>query len=429
MCFSKAGYLSRKRAVNGICVDIINGCRLMREKIKTEQEEKIKSKQQEVFDGIGDYILQGALGNKNRKKSQTKSDKTNKTVTEMLMSKKEKPMVYGTSVMYRYSKNNAIKLGMLTTTFAVSVVMDISGCNNKNEEVEMVSSQPAEVRDIVPLAKKRKIGETGFVNMYCELLDDTYSMISKQIFYRKELQGMERAILLKNTNEANLIFPTSEPSTHRLLKKLNRTEQEELLLKERLDLADAILSSVTESDANLGERRLYEFIEKLFSGHFIYHGSPLYFLKFQSIFLNLIIPTLAPLIVGSAWDTIGPRLRKQFSWDKQNYPDVLIAQTPRRFGKTMIIAVVALCFELIVQDKPIAIFSTCGRISGFLQETIMEVLRESGYGPWIVSTGKEWVYLRDPNDVNSRIRKIFSYPSNATICISFVSYIFTNTQL
>jgi hypothetical protein len=130
--------------------------------------------------------------------------------------------------------------------------------------------------------------------------------------------------------------------------------------------------------ATEGERNLYRFIEQ-FNGHFYYKKEPLYLESFQTLFINAIIPKVAANIVGPSWPVVGPRICRTMGWTPDEFNPVMIGQSPRRFGKTICIALLVANYLVCKAPAEVAVYSTGQRVSGLMQEKIRDILVQSGY--------------------------------------------------
>ena len=254
---------------------------------------------------------------------------------------------------------------------------------------------------------------------YASLVDNRFDHFGSILYDRKRKRIQE---VQKEAMAARWLSETIGLDGHPLFAEQNhadqRREKKESLRQRRMtNIERAKKSMNTMSVAEQGEKNLLKFIQR-FHGGFFYQKKQLFFEGFQLLFVNAVIATLAANIVGPSWSVVGPRICKQFGWTEKDFKEVLVAQAPRRFGKSIAIAVSVINYALSKSPCEIAIFSTCKRVSGFLQEKIKDILIQSGYGDWIVNIGGEYIYLKDPNDPDDQIRKIFSYPASTVISIS-----------
>jgi len=245
---------------------------------------------------------------------------------------------------------------------------------------------------------------------YARRIVDQYTAVGELIHDRKKREIEEEIKNEERTHKLKDLFEIS--SYMKRKRKVDKTEYEK-------QLATAKSSLEMETEAERGERNLLDFIQR-FHGAFFYKKEQLLFEGFQLLYINDVIPTLAPNIVGPVWSIIGPRLCKQFGWGLKNFHDVMVAQAPRRFGKTICIAVIVINYALAKSPCEISIFSTGKRVSSFLQEKIKDILTQSGYSDWIFNIGAEFIYMKDPDNPNDQLRKIGFYPSSTVISILFI---------
>ena len=164
-----------------------------------------------------------------------------------------------------------------------------------------------------------------------------------------------------------------------------------------------------------GEKRLRDFVGR-FSNGFRMKKKPCVPEKFQLGFVNLMSQVLAPNIVGAEWNVIGPRLCKEFGWETGKEQKLVLAQAPRRFGKTVAIAMAMLNLAMTKAQSVQSAFSTSKRASQNLKNCVMKLLKDSGYGDLIVVCGDEKLFIRTlyPED-GGAISEMNFYPNNKTI--------------
>lgn len=161
-----------------------------------------------------------------------------------------------------------------------------------------------------------------------------------------------------------------------------------------------------------GERVLMDFEEMMENG-FRYKSKPLRRSTFQRDFTDICVRALARNIVGADWSKCGQRVMQKHGWsDTKRFA---AATGPRRFGKSMLLAVLLVCYALFVPKSTQCVFSTGGRASSNDLELITMFLREMGLSHWIWRKGKESIFLRPNPARDDDIRKIFCYPSNEKI--------------
>lgn len=163
-----------------------------------------------------------------------------------------------------------------------------------------------------------------------------------------------------------------------------------------------------------GEIKLRNFMERFISG-FRFGTKPLRFGEFQMEFMDLCAQVVAPNIVGPKWDIIGPKICKQLKWKLQRGAKLVLGQAPRRFGKTVSIAALMVNYALEVVGAVESAFTTSKRTSQNLKKKVLQMIVESGYGPYIVRYGEEVVMLRNPEKESDRPSIMSFYPSNHKI--------------
>lgn len=137
---------------------------------------------------------------------------------------------------------------------------------------------------------------------------------------------------------------------------------------------------------------------------------------FQKEFHNKAAMVLAPQIIGSDWDRIGPALIKERKWDLNRNSRMLLGRGPRRFGKSVSMAMLAGSYSLVTPTSTQSIFSTSQRISVYLGELIYKAICDAGLKHRIKKFGEERMEIYGPDGSSEEdIRKIFYYPANAKI--------------
>lgn len=186
---------------------------------------------------------------------------------------------------------------------------------------------------------------------------------------------------------------------------------------------DAIVPDDVSNANDDGEAKLRRYMKRL-NGGFRYGNEVLRLGQFQQEFQNIISHMVAPNIVGDAWNLIGPRLCHDFGWDPGNSPQMALGKAPRRFGKTVTVAVVIVNYCIEVEGACVSAFSTSKRTSMLVKKKVMQMLVESGYETWILRHGDELIVLRDPKKPNARPSFIACYPANPRIGSTAVSHFF-----
>jgi hypothetical protein len=143
---------------------------------------------------------------------------------------------------------------------------------------------------------------------------------------------------------------------------------------------------------------------------------------FQREFHDIITKALAELIVGEDWNIIGPRLMQKRSWKKRS--KCAMAMAPRRFGKSVSIAMIVVAFAIVKKGSTQSIFSTGRRASSNLLEICKKFAIEVGAIIERDNMEELWIVHDDKS-----ISKIFSYPANAKVFIFFSFYLENNKLL
>lgn len=98
-----------------------------------------------------------------------------------------------------------------------------------------------------------------------------------------------------------------------------------------------------------------------------------------------------------------------------NGSSMLLGIAPRRFGKSMAIAMLMATGALVVPHLIQAVFTTSQRISGNMGEYVRNMIIKSGNGHRIKKFGEETIEIW--GDSPGDIRKINCYPANPRISI------------
>jgi hypothetical protein len=168
-------------------------------------------------------------------------------------------------------------------------------------------------------------------------------------------------------------------------------------------------------DRSMGEMRLHRFIRRLYDGFQYKGGQVLRPEKFQLEMLKLVIPTLAKNIVGPEWGAIGSMLCRKYGWSLKRHPKLFLGQAPRRFGKTVVIAMILLTYAMVKPGSVSSTFSTSRRTSQRLKLKVMEIIESSGMMNWVRNTREEEVFISDPESQDPSYSAMNFYPSNPTI--------------
>ena len=108
-----------------------------------------------------------------------------------------------------------------------------------------------------------------------------------------------------------------------------------------------------------------------------------------------------------------------------NNSKMLLGVAPRRFGKSIAIAMLMAAGALVVYKLTEAVFATSQRISGNMGEYVKEAINMSGNAHRIVKFGEELILIQ--GDSPEDFRKINCYPANPKISLSiffFLSFSF-----
>lgn len=166
------------------------------------------------------------------------------------------------------------------------------------------------------------------------------------------------------------------------------------------------------ADTNLskGEERFRHFLYLLENGFWKRH-------VFQREFHHCALKVLAESIVGADdWAQVGPLLIEEYGWDMSNNSKMLLGVAPRRFGKSIAIAMLMAAGALVVYKLTEAVFATSQRISGNMGEYVKEAINMSGNAHRIVKFGEELILIQ--GDSPEDFRKINCYPANPKISLS-----------
>ncbi len=170
----------------------------------------------------------------------------------------------------------------------------------------------------------------------------------------------------KEGDAADCGIKLHETAQERVVAELARLAKDEKD-KLSLDMRDVLSADLCrETRRGLGDQRL-DAIRKTLN-NLGYTRS-----QFQRCFHDAFIRACLPIIFGDEWSTCCERVMKELGIDRIR-PEVLI-QTPRRFGKTVSVAMFVLACLLNVPGIKICVFSTGKRASGGLLTEIMDRLR------------------------------------------------------
>lgn len=133
-----------------------------------------------------------------------------------------------------------------------------------------------------------------------------------------------------------------------------------------------------------GRQRLFKFINIVRSGLSMHPH------LFQKQFFDAILPGLAPLIMGDDWQTEGVAIMQQMGWKRINKQSM--ASAPRRFGKTVLLAIIQIALAHCVQCKQ-STFSTSQRASNGLREYVLKIIHDSNLSHILDARGQERVTI------------------------------------
>jgi len=100
-----------------------------------------------------------------------------------------------------------------------------------------------------------------------------------------------------------------------------------------------------------------------------------------------------------------------------NNSKMLLGVAPRRFGKSIAIAMLVAAGALVIPKLVQAIFATSQRISGNMGGYVKEAINMAGQGHRIIKFGEEVIQVQ--GDTPDDIRVINCYPANPKICSLF----------
>lgn len=142
--------------------------------------------------------------------------------------------------------------------------------------------------------------------------------------------------------------------------------------------------------------------------------------RFQRGFMDMIVQTLAPLIVGEDWKVIGPSIMKEFKWSRVKQQTICTG--PRRIGKTVLIGIAEAGAAMVIPGCNQGTFSTGKRASGGLRDAVVKTFVASGYGEFIHSRGmnQETILTRCIFGNEEAFSKSSFYPQNKTISTFYI---------
>lgn len=132
------------------------------------------------------------------------------------------------------------------------------------------------------------------------------------------------------------------------------------------------------------------------------------------------IATVLPKIFRKEWETEYDKILRLFKKVKHDAETILIC--PRRWGKTVSVAMFCAAYILAVPDAEIAIFSTAKRTSGKMMMGVLKFMQELPLFDHceILTKNAETVKI----SLYGNVRTISCYPGTVAVCI-FHSYSFS----
>ena len=184
---------------------------------------------------------------------------------------------------------------------------------------------------------------------------------------------------------------------------------EQIYKKQRLlPREDYVVNPPDTHQETTGEGYLRHFEELLEYGFGIERGD------FQREFHAQCTKEIAENIVGPEdWAKIGERLKRSRGWTSIRH--LLMASAPRRFGKSVALSVLVAAYAVVVPQSVQCIFSTGRRASKNDLEIIYKLICDLGHKSWIVKFNEEELWLMPDPSKATDVRKVFCYPSKATI--------------
>lgn len=161
-----------------------------------------------------------------------------------------------------------------------------------------------------------------------------------------------------------------------------------------------------------GERRLVQFMTIMASG---FQWRPHIF---QQSFQREVTKAVAPLLVGDDWASNGARIMRERSWTHMTR--MVMAKAPRRFGKSVAVAMVVIAIAETLPNSVQSIFSTGRRASRNLLEICHKMALERGLRDQIICYNQEQLFIKN---ANGEISRIFSYPANAKVMLLLLLFI------
>lgn len=164
---------------------------------------------------------------------------------------------------------------------------------------------------------------------------------------------------------------------------------------------------VNDRQQSQGEKRLVRFMSILATG---FRWRPH---RFQQNFHREVIKAVAPLVVAEDWANDGARIMQERAWNFMTR--MVMAKAPRRFGKSVAVAMVIAAIVETLTNSTQAIFSTSRRASKNLLEICHALIKQRGLEQCIIRYNQEELFVKNPN--TDEVARIFSYPANAKVCV------------
>lgn len=145
----------------------------------------------------------------------------------------------------------------------------------------------------------------------------------------------------------------------------------------------------------------------------------------QIEFHEIMIQTVLPKIFTKEWDTDYERIMRMFKMEKHKAETFIIC--PRRYGKTVSVAMFCAAYLYMIPNASIAIFSTSKRTSGKMMTAVYGFMRELPFF--------DQVYFETKNSECIKIvmygneRSVWSYPGTVAVCVFFSSTFFFLSSL
>jgi hypothetical protein len=137
----------------------------------------------------------------------------------------------------------------------------------------------------------------------------------------------------------------------------------------------------------------------------------------QIEFHEIMLRTVLPKIFTKEWDTDYERIMRMFKMEKHTAETFIIC--PRRYGKTVSVAMFCAAYLYMVPNASIAIFSTSKRTSGKMMTAVYGFMRELPFFYHVVFETKNSECIKIV--MNGNERSVWSYPGTVAVCVIFFS--------